>query len=172
MSFAMPNPSTPSPAHRSSKKALRWGATALIAGGLSLSLAVPAQAHPRPRAVLAASVDAPVLAIADQYVGVPYVWGGTTPAGFDCSGYTSFVYRTVGIQLPRTANAQMLATPRVSPADARPGDLVFFLSSSGRAYHNGIYAGDGYMYDSPRAGKSVSKRKIWSAAVVYHRVIS
>ncbi|WP_308470035.1 C40 family peptidase [Kineococcus rubinsiae] len=117
------------------------------------------------------AVDAPVLAIADQYVGVPYVWGGTTPAGFDCSGYTGFVFRQLGVALPRTANAQMLATPRVSPAEARPGDLVFFLSSSGRAYHNGIYAGDGYMYDSPRAGKSVSKRKIWSAAVVYHRAI-
>jgi len=175
MSFAMPNSSssTSSPARSASKRALRWGATVMIAGGLSLSLAVPADAHSRPRATLAAAAvtDAPVLAIADQYVGVPYVWGGTTPAGFDCSGYTGFVYRQLGVALPRTANAQMLATPRVSPAEARPGDLVFFLSSSGRAYHNGIYAGDGYMYDSPRAGKSVSKRKIWSTAVVYHRAI-
>jgi cell wall-associated NlpC family hydrolase len=102
---------------------------------------------------------------------VPYVWGGTTPAGFDCSGYTGYVYRQVGVQLPRTAREQQAATMPVAAVDAQPGDLVFFVSN-GRVYHNGIYAGDGYLYDSPRAGKSVSKRKIWTSAVTYGRVPS
>jgi cell wall-associated NlpC family hydrolase len=110
-----------------------------------------------------------VLSIAARYVGTPYVYGGTTPQGFDCSGYTRYVYAQFGISLPRTANAQMLATKRVSRSEAKPGDLVFFVSG-GRAYHNGIYAGNGMMYDSPRSGKSVSKRKIWDAAVVFGRV--
>ena len=169
MSFCVPTRLSAAPQTRRFKRA---AATALLAGGLSLGLAVPAQAHPTAPAAPVAIAGTPVLAIADQYVGVPYVWGGTTPAGFDCSGYTGFVFGQLGIQLPRTANDQMLATPRVAAHEARPGDLVFFLSSSGRAYHNGIYAGDGYMYDSPRAGKSVSKRKIWSATVVFHRVIA
>jgi cell wall-associated NlpC family hydrolase len=63
----------------------------------------------------------------------------------------------------------MLATTRVSRANAKVGDLVFFLSS-GRAYHVGIYAGDGMMYDSGRTGKSFSKRAIWSSSVVFGRV--
>jgi len=110
-----------------------------------------------------------VLSIAARYVGTPYLYGGTTPRGFDCSGYTRYVYAQLGISLPRTANEQMNATRRVSQSEARVGDLVFFVSG-GRAYHNGIYAGNGMMYDSPRSGKSVSKREIWDATIVFGRV--
>jgi cell wall-associated NlpC family hydrolase len=110
-----------------------------------------------------------VLSIAARYIGTPYVYGGTTPRGFDCSGYTRYVYAQLGISLPRTANEQMNATRRVSRSEARPGDLVFFVSG-GRAYHNGIYAGNGMMYDSPRSGKTVSKREIWDATIVFGRV--
>jgi cell wall-associated NlpC family hydrolase len=92
-----------------------------------------------------------------------------TPRGFDCSGFTGYVYRQLGISLPRTANQQMLATRRVSRSAARPGDLVFFVSG-GRAYHVGLYAGGGKLYDAPRTGKTVSKRAIWDAAVVFGRV--
>lgn len=110
-----------------------------------------------------------VLAIAARYLGIPYVYGGTTPQGFDCSGYTSYVYRQLGTSLPRTANQQMAASRRISRSQARAGDLVFFVSG-GRAYHTGIYAGKNMIYDAPRAGKSVSKRAIWSADVVFGRV--
>jgi cell wall-associated NlpC family hydrolase len=110
-----------------------------------------------------------VLSIAARYVGTPYLYGGTTPRGFDCSGFTRYVYAQLGISLPRTANQQMNATRRVSRSEARPGDLVFFVSG-GRAYHNGLYAGDGQMYDSPRSGKSLQKREIWDANVVFGRV--
>ncbi|MGI4896314.1 MAG: C40 family peptidase [Janthinobacterium lividum] len=111
-----------------------------------------------------------ILDIADNYAGVPYVYGGTTPAGFDCSGYTSYVFREVGVNLPRTANAQLGASTRVSGADARPGDLVFFTNSGGRAYHVGIYAGNGMMWDSPRSGKPVQLRAIWSSSARFGRV--
>jgi cell wall-associated NlpC family hydrolase len=110
-----------------------------------------------------------VLAVAARYVGTPYIYGGTTPRGFDCSGYVGYVYRQLGVRLSRTANQQMHATHRVSRSQARPGDLVFFVSGS-RAYHVGIYAGGGKMYDSPRTGKTIQKRAIWSASVVFGRV--
>jgi cell wall-associated NlpC family hydrolase len=110
-----------------------------------------------------------VLAVAARYIGTRYVYGGTTPRGFDCSGFTGYVYRQLGVSLPRTANQQMLATHRVSRSQARPGDLVFFVSGH-RAYHTGIYAGHGMMYDAPRTGKTIQKRAIWSASVVFGRV--
>jgi len=110
-----------------------------------------------------------VLAIAARYRGTRYLYGGMTPRGFDCSGFTGYVYRQLGIHLPRTANQQMLATHRIPRSQARRGDLVFFVSG-GRAYHVGLYAGDGMMYDAPRTGKTVSKRAIWDAAVVFGRV--
>ncbi len=73
----------------------------------------------------AGATAAAVLEIARRYVGVPYVWGGTTPAGFDCSGYTQYVYAQVGVSLPRTSSGQRGAGVVVSAADALPGDLVW-----------------------------------------------
>jgi len=109
-----------------------------------------------------------IIAIAARYVGVPYVYGGTTPAHWDCSGATSYIYRQVGINIPRTANEQLLASGRVSRSEAKPGDLVFFLSG-GRAYHVGIYAGGNMMYDAGRTGETFSKRAIFSANVLFGR---
>jgi peptidoglycan DL-endopeptidase CwlO len=106
-----------------------------------------------------------VLAIAAQYAGLMYHYGGTSPStGFDCSGFTAWVFGKVGISLPRTAEAQRSAATPVS--DPQPGDLVFFGSP---AYHVGIYAGGGMMWDSPRTGKSVGKHAIWSSSVTYGR---
>lgn len=110
-----------------------------------------------------------VLAVAARYLGTPYRYGGTTPAGFDCSGYTGYVFNLLGYSLPRTANQQLNATTRISSSEARAGDLVFFLSG-GRANHVGIYAGGGMLYDSGSSGGSVKYREIWSGNVVYGRV--
>ena len=106
-----------------------------------------------------------ILGIAAQYAGIMYKYGGTSPStGFDCSGYTQYVFRQVGINLPRTAEEQrQSATPVSSP---QPGDLVFFGSP---AYHVGIYAGNGKMWDSPHSGEAVALRDIWTSAVTYGR---
>jgi cell wall-associated NlpC family hydrolase len=107
-----------------------------------------------------------VLSVAAAYTGIPYVWGGTTPAGFDCSGYTQYVFAQVGIALPRTAaQQQAYATPVSNP---QPGDLVFYGYP---AYHMGIYAGNGMMYDSPRPGKFSSLRPMFDGVSGYGRVI-
>lgn len=100
-----------------------------------------------------------VLGIAASLAGISYVYGGTTTAGFDCSGYTQYVFNKLGISLPRTAEAQRQATTRVSMPQI--GDLVFFGSP---AYHVGIYAGNGKMWDSPHTGSAVGLRSIYAGA--------
>ncbi|WP_370871617.1 C40 family peptidase [Pectinatus haikarae] len=83
-----------------------------------------------------------------QYIGVPYVFGGTTPGGFDCSGFTRYVFANAGISLPRTADAQYeLGTP-VAYDDLIPGDLVFFSTYTYGASHVGVYMGDGKFIDA------------------------
>ncbi|GAB7190085.1 hypothetical protein NUM3379_07910 [Kineococcus sp. NUM-3379] len=133
----------------------------------------PAPAPPPAPAPAPAPVDrrAQVLEIAARYIGTPYVYGGTTPRGFDCSGYTGHVFREIGVNLPRVSHDQMLASRRVPAAEALPGDLVFMANGGGRVYHVGIYAGDGMMFDSPRAGKTVTKRKIWTSSAFFGRVL-
>lgn len=111
-----------------------------------------------------------VLAVAARYLGVAYVYGGTSPIGWDCSGATSYIYRQIGVNLPRTANQQMLASKRVSRSEAKPGDLVFMVSGGG-AYHVGIYAGGNMMYDAQRTGKAFTKREIYTSSVVFGRVL-
>jgi cell wall-associated NlpC family hydrolase len=106
-----------------------------------------------------------VLGVAGSLAGPPYRYGGTSPStGFDCSGFTQYVFSQVGISLPRTAEAQrQAATPVSTP---QPGDLVFFGIP---ASHVGIYAGGGMMWDSPHSGAVVSKRAIYSSSVTYGR---
>jgi cell wall-associated NlpC family hydrolase len=105
-----------------------------------------------------------VLGIAASLAGIYYIYGGTTTAGFDCSGFTQYVFNKVGISLPRTAEQQRQATTPVT--NPRPGDLVFFGTP---AYHEGIYAGNGMMWDSPKTGSAIALRAIWSSAATYGR---
>lgn len=89
-----------------------------------------------------------------SYLGVRYRYGGTTPAGFDCSGFTGYVFRnTVGMELPRTAGAQSGIGEVVSLADAQRGDLLFWGSRHGGVYHTGIYLGDGEYIHAASSGK-------------------
>ena len=80
-----------------------------------------------------------------QYVGCPYVYGGSSPSGFDCSGFTTYVMKHFGSSINRTASSQMDNGTSVSKSQLQPGDLVFFNSgnSSKRATHVGIYTGNG-----------------------------
>lgn len=105
-----------------------------------------------------------VLEIAARYVGVPYVSGGTTPDGFDCSGFTSYVYAQLGITLSRSSADQRYDGVQVSRADAQPGDLIW---SPG---HVGIYAGGNQQIDSPRPGKTIQFRDIWQSNPIFIRV--
>ncbi len=100
-----------------------------------------------------------IVATAQKYLGVPYVWGGTSPRGFDCSGLVQYVCRQNGISLPRTAASQRNAGRYVSRADLQPGDLVFF-KSGGRISHVGIYIGGGNMIHAPQTGDVVKVSSI------------
>jgi cell wall-associated NlpC family hydrolase len=122
--------------------------------------AAKTQAH-QPTAIVPPPVTIPVgnpgvghpqaASIALQYLGVPYVWGGASPSGFDCSGLVMYVYAQLGISLPHYTVAQWNATLPISQSQMLPGDLVFFNGLG----HVGIYVGGGQFVDAPHTGSVV-----------------
>jgi cell wall-associated NlpC family hydrolase len=96
-----------------------------------------------------------VVAIAQRYLGVPYVWGGASPSGFDCSGLVMYVYAQLGISLPHNAAMQYASITHVAHGSEQPGDLVFFGYSASGIHHVGIYVGGGSMIDAPYTGVDV-----------------
>jgi len=126
-----------------------------------------------PRAVLAnpALRGRLVILVAKRYRGIPYVAGGTSPrTGFDCSGYTRYVYSQLGISIPRVSRDQYASMRHITLAQAVPGDLLFFHTSSGWVYHVAIYAGHGYVWHSPHTGTVVKLEKLWTNAFYVGRL--
>jgi cell wall-associated NlpC family hydrolase len=106
-----------------------------------------------PRSPSASAAAARVLNTADQYVGVRYVWGGNTPKGFDCSGFTKYVFARNGVTLPRTSREQVRAGSGV-PLDfdsMRPGDILLFAEPGEAISHVAIYVGSGQIIHASQA---------------------
>jgi cell wall-associated NlpC family hydrolase len=109
-----------------------------------------------------------VVAYALNFLGTPYVWAGSTPSGFDCSGFVLYVYRHFGISLPHSSSIQAGYGIAVSRADLQPGDLVFFFSP---IHHVGIYIGGGKMVDAAGTGKGVRIDYLWSSYNCGRRIL-
>ncbi|SFV71432.1 putative secreted protein [hydrothermal vent metagenome] len=118
--------------------------------------------------------------IAKSFLGTPYVWGATGPKKFDCSGFTRWVYRDIGIKIPRVSRDQARVGQYVSYSNLQPGDMVFFDTKkhrSGKVTHVGIYLGNGDFIHASSAGKKVviynfnkkeyyKKRFLWGRRLV------
>jgi peptidoglycan DL-endopeptidase CwlO len=110
-----------------------------------------APAPPVPGAAPAPGAYAEAATIAARYLGVPYVWGGESPAGFDCSGLVTYVFAQLGVSLPHYTVSQWNATEPIPVSDLAPGDLVFFDGLG----HVGIYIGNGEFIHAPHTGTVV-----------------
>jgi cell wall-associated NlpC family hydrolase len=153
----------------------------LLTGGLG----VPQAAVAAPAGVTVTRAPAPVaraaaarsqlaglrvVSEAARHRGKPYLFGASGPNRFDCSGFTMYVYRkTTGKSLPHKADLQQRYGRAVSKSAARPGDLIILRNGS-YGFHAGIYAGGGRMWAAPRAGKTITKQKIWSRNYVVRRL--
>ncbi len=123
------------------------GSVASSGDGGSAETSVPIELPPTD-----GSIGAQVVAVAMQYLGTPYVWGGAAPGGFDCSGLTSYAYGQLGIGLSHFTGAQWNEGVHVPADQMLPGDLVFFHSD---LHHMGMYIGGGQMIHAPQTGDVV-----------------
>jgi cell wall-associated NlpC family hydrolase len=160
---AQPAPSVPTQASRAVTR------TALTPTTSANTTAVNTSAAPAPAAAVGSSLGDRAVYLASLQAGKPYVYGGSGPYNFDCSGLVQYVFRQLGRSLPRTAEEQYEATTHVSQYSKQVGDLIFF-GTPGNVYHVGIYAGNGNMWDSPHSGESVQLQAIWTTSYSVGRV--
>lgn len=110
-----------------------------------------------------------IVSTAARYLGVPYVWGGATPEGFDCSGFVQFIYAMQGIALPRTADMQYEVGAMISSQQLQPGDIVYFSTYAPGPSHNGIYVGGGRFISATSSRGIVTDRldsSYWGARYI------
>jgi cell wall-associated NlpC family hydrolase len=113
-------------------------------------------------------VTARITLTAQRYQGVPYVWGGTSPGGFDCSGFTQYVFALNRVKLPRTADVQFEVGIPVRYEQLQPGDLVFFSTYERGPSHNEIYLGSGrFISASSSRGVAIDRldSDYWSSGI-------
>ena len=122
--------------------ALLLGAPSALASGMGVTARRP---------IAPPTVGQAAAKLSLRYLGAPYVWAGTTPAGFDCSGFTMYVWGQLGVGLPHNAAAQFSMGTAVPMSDLQPGDLVFFYGLG----HVGIYVGNGAFIHAPHTGDVV-----------------
>jgi cell wall-associated NlpC family hydrolase len=165
----------PAPAQTSSMTASPAWASAAASVGLGQSqppsgAPTAAVAVNEGTALPGSAAGSSVVDKARQYLGVPYLWGGTDPTkGLDCSGFTQLVYKSQGVDLPRVSSQQATAgRPVASLAEARPGDLLFFDYSPSRPGidHVGIYVGEGQMIAAPQPGDVVKVQQAGQPTVI------
>jgi cell wall-associated NlpC family hydrolase len=136
---------------RGRAEVVQWGLPTTDGGAARCRQVAP---KPRPTRRLAAANFAfglRVVSYAKHFLGVPYVYGGSTPRGFDCSGFVRYVYAHFGVTLPHSSYAQFSDGRRVRRGSLHPGDLVFFDSVG----HVGIYVGNGRFIHAPHSGTRV-----------------
>ena len=118
-------------------------------------------------AITAPASDEPgteVADVAEQFVGSPYRWGGTSPAGFDCTGFVLYVYSQFGVSLPHDEAGQLASGPRVSTDDLEPGDVLVFANTYRAGLsHTGIYIGDGLFVHAADERHGVMVSALWDS---------
>lgn len=126
----------------------------LLAGTACSKAVLDPRDYPMPVETPPGGKGATIARIATTYLGTPYVWSGSSPSGFDCSGLVSYVYGRVGISIPHNAAQQYRFGTPVPREQLIPGDLVFF----DRLRHNGIYLGDGrFVHATPPGGVKIAR---------------
>lgn len=127
--------------------------------------AVPQSAEMHLASTAASSVGDQIVSVAMQYVGYPYVWGGTTPAGFDCSGFVYYVVNQVtGGGFPRVMDGQVGSGSYVDPNDLQPGDIVFQQNTyQWGVSHVGIYIGNGQFVSAANESTGVAISSVWDS---------
>jgi cell wall-associated NlpC family hydrolase len=148
----------------------RPGASLTLRSAYSGGSVIKANASRDIKVTVLQNKGAKVLAEAKRHTGALYKFAAAGPTRFDCSGFTMYVYRkSIGKKLPHKANSQQHYGKAVSKGSKQVGDLIIFRSGS-YGYHAAVYAGGGYMYDSPHTGARVGKHKIYGSNYVVRRM--